>query len=321
MGADDLSIIFLTALIHSPGVDVSAVFTQRAKKRGRGLGIPPGPVKEFALEKGIPVYTPDEINSPESVAEIAAHEPDIIVVMAYGKFLGKKILALPRLGCVNLHTSLLPKYRGAAPIQRAIMAGDENTGVTAIMMGAKMDAGDILGTADCQIRPTETAATLGIRLGIRGADLMLEVIRKLDDGICPRTPQDESLVTFAPKIDDAKTPAIDWSQTAPEIERHIRAMSPKPYCHTYLPGLDPAKPFMPGLRIKVMSVKICPQSSLPPGTVISMKDGPLVSTGGGGALLITGLHVEGKPKPIEGKAFANGYSSKLKEGDVLLSGL
>ena len=324
MGSDELSKTFLTALIHSPGVDVLTVVTQPDKKHGRGLEIKPGPVKELALMHGVPVVAPVKINAPESVAELTALAPDIIVVMAYGQFLGRTILALPRLGCVNLHTSLLPKYRGASPIQHAIMNGDEETGITAMMMARGMDAGDILGASHCAIRPEETAATLGLRLAIRGADLMLDVIRKLDDGICPRIPQDEALATFAPKIDDTTTPAIDWSRTAPEIERHIRAMTPKPFCHTYLPGNDPNKPYMPGLRIKINGALIVNPSgnvATQPGEVISMKDGPLVATGGGGAVLLTQLHIEGKPKPIDGKAFANGYSSKLKIGDTLRSGI
>ena len=329
MGADVLSCTFLTALAHSPGVEVALVVSQPDKKRGRKHEISPGPVKELALMHGMKILTPPVINAPEFVGELAGIAPDIIVVMAYGQFLGKTILNMPRLGCVNLHMSLLPKYRGAAPIQYALKNGDEETGITAMMMAPKMDAGDILGATRIKIESDDTAASLGLKLACRGSDLMLDVIRKLDDGVCPRVPQDESLVTFAHKIDETSpfaasdthiTPAIDWSRPAEEIERLIRALNPKPGCHTYLPGKDSKNPYMPGLRLKILAAETIKNSAqTPPGTVLSMRDGPEIATGAG-VLLLKKVRVEGK-SDIDGKSFSNGYATKLAVGDTMLSGL
>ena len=328
MGSDELSKTFLAALVHSPGVEVALVVSQPDSRVGRGLKVTVNPVKELALMHSVPALAPFKVNAPDFVAELAKLEPDIIIVMAYGQFLGRTILNMPPLGCVNFHTSLLPKYRGASPICQALIEGDAVTGVTAMMMTPRMDAGDILGMREYQIKPDETAGSLGLELAISGAGLMLDVIRKLDEGKCPRVPQDESLATYAPKIDDTTTPAIDWSQTAFQIECRIRAMTPKPYCHTYLPGKDPANPYMPGLRVKILGARTArPPANVPtewldrPGTVLSMKEGPLVMTGGGDAMLLTLIHIEGKAKPIDGKAFANGYAAKLAAGDALSSGV
>ena len=325
MGSDILSCTFLGRLVHSPGVKVCAVITQPDKARGRSLAVVSGPVKDLALLHVIPVFAPPNVNAPEILNELAQIQPDLIVVMAYGQFLGKDILASARLGCINLHVSLLPKYRGAAPIQHAIMNGETETGVTAIMLSRKMDAGDILGSVTRKIKTDDTFGTLGLELAKEGADLMLDIVRQLGDGICARVQQDESQATFAHKIDENLTPAIDWNNTAPQIERLVRAMNPKPCCHAYLPGRDPDRPFMPGLRIKVIETKIvrCPAFNpvdQPPGTVISMRgNGPVIATGGGGAICLTRVHVEGK-KEMDGKAFSNGYANKLAVGEIMRSG-
>ena len=325
MGSDVLSGTFLSRLAHEKKrINIAAVITQPDKARGRSLSVAPGPIKDLAFLHVIPALSPINVNAPEFVAQLKQINPDLIIVMAYGQFLGAEILALPRLGCVNMHVSALPKYRGAAPIQYAIMNGDCETGVSAIMMARKMDAGDILGIIRREIRAHDTAGSLGLDLAKKGSELMIEVMDKLNAGACPRAPQDESQTTFAPKINEQAMPAIDWSRSAQQIERLVRAMNPKPYCHTYLPGKDPAKPFMPGLRLKIIAAEITPRPAASPpdaapGTVLAMKGGPIIATGSRAALRLASVCVEGKPI-INGAGFSNGYANKLAVGDILRSG-
>ncbi len=194
MGSDELSCPFLSALASAPFVEVVAAVTQPDRGKGRHLRVQPGPVKKLATSFGIPVFTPVRVNAPIMLETLAGLGLDAFVVMAYGQFLGDLLLELPRLGCINLHVSLLPRWRGAAPIQRAILAGDAETGVSAMMMDRGMDTGDVLGTVRCAIGPRDTAGSVSARLGAAGCDLMLRVLRELDQGTCPRTPQDLSLI-------------------------------------------------------------------------------------------------------------------------------
>ena len=328
MGSDTLSCTFLTALIHAPDVDVAAVVTQPDRERGRRMQVLPGPVKELALMHCKPVFSPVKVNEPEFLDTLRHLAPDVIVVMAYGQFLGKTLLALPRLGCVNLHVSILPRHRGASPIQYAILQGDRETGVTAMMMDPGMDTGDILGIVRREIRPDDTTGSLGLELVKQGADLMLDVLRGLDAGTAVRNPQDAALATYAPKI--AKEQAlVEWSAPAASIERMIRAFNPKPCCHTFLPsGPDPSCCATPGALLKILRAAVeTPPPELPsapppaPGTVLAMKRGPLVATGDGLALRLLEVLPEGKPRAMTGQDFANGYAKKLAVGDRLFPGL
>lgn len=327
MGSDTLSCTFLTALIHAPDVDVAAVVTQPDRERGRRMQVLPGPVKELALMHCKPVYSPNKVNAPDFIEILRQIAPDVIVVMAYGQFLGKTLLALPRLGCVNLHVSVLPRHRGAAPIQYAILNGDRETGVTAMMMDTGMDTGDILGVVRYEIRPDDTTGTLGLALVKLGADLMLDVLRGLNAGTVVRQPQDASLATYAPKI--AKEQAlVEWSAPAVAIERMIRAFNPKPCCHTFLPsGPDPSCCSTPGALLKILraAIETPPTGPTPdpplPGTVLAMKRGPLIATGDGLALRLLEVMPEGRPRPMAGQDFANGYAKKLAVGDRLFPGL
>lgn len=325
MGSDTISCTFLTALIHAPDCEVVAVVTQPDRERGRRLRIVPGPVKELALMHCKPVLSPENVNTPDSIAVLEELKPDIIVVMAYGQFLGRKVLEMPRLGCINLHVSILPRWRGAAPVQYAIMNGDSETGVTAMMMDIGMDTGDILGTTHREIGPQDTTGSLSLSLAKDGSDLMLDVIRQLRDGTSTRTQQDHAAATYAPKI-KKECGVIEWARPAAEIERTIRALTPKPSCHTFLPGkINALGEEEPGLLLKIMRAQIeqLPPKAKPPapGTILMMKRGPLVATGGGMALRLLEVMPEGKPKPMSGDDFANGYSNKLKIGDVLFPGL
>ena len=314
MGSDELSCPFLAALADSPDMHVVAVITQPDRGKGRHLRVQPGPVKQLAQSHDIPVLTPIRVNSPIVMETLAGLGIDVIVVMAYGQFLGDLLLSLPPYGCINLHVSLLPRWRGATPIHHALLAGDTTTGVTAMMMDRGMDTGDILGQIKCAIEPNDTTGTIATRLAFQGAGLMIDVLRKLADGTCPRCPQEHSLATYAPKIHSAEE-SLDWTKSAVENERKIRAFSPRPGAATDIPG----PPGKPGMRLKVMSAVV---EDLPktigfalPGTLLEMdsQKGPLIAGGAGRALRLTMVRPEGG-KLMSGGAFANGYRARTPIG-------
>ncbi len=325
MGSAQLSCTFLTALIHAPDIEVVGVFSQPDKPQGRHLTLKAGPVKELALAHCVPVFTPQKINAPDSMQSIRDLNPDVIVVMAYGQFLKKELLDLPPMGCINLHVSILPKLRGAAPIQRAILNGDKETGVTAMMMDVGMDTGDILDIITTEIKSDDTSYTLGLRMAIEGSDLMLNVLRKLRLGTVTRTPQNHNEATHAPKILNSES-LIEWSSSADYLDRMIRAFNPKPYCHTFLPPQLDAQPNEPGALLKILKARVEPRpqgtpDDVIPGTVLSLKKGPLIATGEGGALRILEVQVEGKPRPMSGADFSNGCRKKLDVGSRLYPGI
>lgn len=326
MGSDKISCTFLTALVHAPDVDVVAVVTQPDRERGRHMHIVPGPVKELALMHCKPVLSPEKVNAPDFLQAMRGLAPDVIVVMAYGQFLGKTLLAMPRMGCVNLHVSLLPKLRGAAPVQYSIMNGDTETGVTAMLMDIGMDTGDILGMLRRTIRPDDTSGSLSLDLAKTGADLMLDVLRKLVSGTAERVPQDNAKASYAPKITKEQT-LVEWARAADQIERTIRAFNPKPCCRTFLPPReDTPCNAAPGALLKILRASVEPRpadapNKAAPGTILDMKNGPLIATGDGGALRLLEVQPEGKPRPMSGADFSNGYRNKLAVGDRLFPGL
>ncbi len=316
MGSDTLSCPFLRALAESPDVEVAAVVTQPDRGRGRHLRVTPGPVKELALSLGISVIDPPKVNEDYVVETLAGLGLDAIVVMAYGQIVGDAILDLPRLGCVNLHVSLLPRWRGAAPIQRAILAGDARTGVTAMLMDRGMDTGDTLGSVACDIAPDDTTGSVAAKLCEAGCGLMLDTLRALDRGEAVRTPQDGSLATKAPKIRKEEA-LLDWSLSAAENERKVRAFSPKPGAATWIP---PAASGGRGLLVKVLRARV---ETLPrgmalalPGTLLELdqQKGPLVAGGAGKALRLVEVLPEGRPRPMDGGSFANGYRARIPIG-------
>ncbi|MBQ3810746.1 MAG: methionyl-tRNA formyltransferase [Kiritimatiellae bacterium] len=316
MGSDTLSCPFLRALAESPDVEVAAVVTQPDRGRGRHLRVTPGPVKELALSLGICVIDPPKVNEEFVVETLAGLGIDAIVVMAYGQIVGDAILDLPRLGCVNLHVSLLPRWRGAAPIQRAILAGDARTGVTAMLMDRGMDTGDTLGSVACDIAPDDTTGSVAAKLCDAGCGLMLDTLRALDRGDAVRVPQDGSLATKAPKIRKEEA-WLDWSLSAAENERKVRAFFPKPGAATWIP---PASPGGRGLLVKVLRARV---ETLPrgmalalPGTLLELdqQKGPLVAGGAGKALRLVEVLPEGRPRPMDGGSFANGYRARIPIG-------
>ena len=315
MGSDVLSCPFLSALAACSFVEVVAVVTQPDRGKGRHLRVVPGPVKALAATFGIPVFTPVKVNAPIMLETLAGLGVDAFVVMAYGQFLGDLLLELPRLGCINLHVSLLPRWRGAAPIQRAILAGDAETGVSAMLMDRGMDTGDVLGFVRRPIGPKDTAGTLAEALSKDGCELMLRVLRELDDGTAVRTPQDDALHTLAPKIRKSEA-SLDWNLSAVENERKVRAFNPKPGAATFVPGVGG----QPGKLLKVLEAEV---ETLPkgmalalPGTLLELdqRKGPLVAGGAGFALRLTRVLPEGSSRPMPGGAFSNGYRSRIPIG-------
>lgn len=263
--------------------ELLAVYTQPDRPAGRGRKLQPSAVKHWALEHQVPVYQPLNFKSEEALTELAALKPDLLVVIAYGLILPKSVLTLPRLGCINVHASLLPRWRGASPIQQAILVGDKQSGVTIMQMDAGMDTGDKLAEITCPIYPQDTAGTLHDRLALLAVDPLLAIIDALAQGRVRPEVQDSSQATYAGKItkEDA---AINWQQTAAEIDCQIRAFNPWPIAYTQLEDLT--------LRIHQASL-VNQVFAEPAGTILAIdKKGILVTTGQQ-ALLIERLQFPG----------------------------
>ncbi len=297
MGSADLSCRCLEAIVADGRHSVAAVVTQPDRPKGRHLAVSPCAAKAQALRTGIPVLTPERVNDPAAVAALRALAPDLIVVVAYGQILRNPILALPPKGCVNVHVSLLPRYRGAAPVQWAIARGETLTGVTLMYMNARMDAGDVIAQTPVPILCTDTAGTLQARLAEAGARLLVGTLDRIGDGTAPRTPQDEALATLAPKL--RKTDGrIDWTRRAAEIRDHVRGFNPWPCCCCLLPD---------GAVLRVLAVEVedaAPDAA--PGTVVRTDaDGPLIATGAG-AVRLTDLQPEGGRR-MSGAAYVRGH--------------
>ena len=235
-GTPEFAGVMLDALLHS-GHRIEAVFTRRDARAGRGNRVAESPVKQRAAAAGITVHQPRGMRAPEAARMLAAPAPDVLVVAAYGFLLPAPILAIPRLGCINVHASLLPRWRGAAPVHHAILAGDRRTGVSIMQMDAGLDTGPILATRACAIDPLDTAGSLTARLAELGAAALLDTLRALEAGAVESRAQDEARATLAPKLSKSQA-AIDWTRPAVEIERMVRAFDPWPVAHTYVAGED-----------------------------------------------------------------------------------
>jgi methionyl-tRNA formyltransferase len=287
------------------GHSVGLVITQPDKPAGRGRRMTPSAVKTFALERGIPVLEPVRIRMDEAVlGRIRDVGPDVIVVVAYGQIIPAPIIYGPRHHSLNVHFSLLPKYRGAAPVQWAVLNGETETGVTIIELNEKMDEGDILARVGMKIGPRETAGELEVRLSVMGAGLLLRTL----DGIGSLTPlpQDHSLASLAPKIrkEDGR---LDWSESASVIDRKVRALAGRPGTYTLFRGRR--------LQLHRGQNLDAPGETRKPGEILSaLKDGLRVACGGGGVYLIEELQPEGKTRMP-----AHGFSlgAKIKPGELL----
>lgn len=294
----------LQALVDH-GETIAAVLTQPDRPAGRGGKLTPPPVKELAVQLGLPVLQPESCRAPEFLDTARELAPDLIVVVAYGQFLPDALLAIPPCGSVNLHGSLLPKYRGAAPIQRAIMAGEERTGVCLMWMVREMDAGDVIACAETPILPEDNAGTLSERLSALAAKLLIEWLPALARGEAPRHPQDPSQVTFAPPIRKEER-EIDWSQPANVIRNKIRGLAPAPAAVTTFRG-QPLK------VLAAEAATISPQHAGEPGEVVEINRlaGPVVAAGQG-YLLLLALHPAGK-RPMSAAEFIRGYRVTIGE--------
>lgn len=294
MGTPAFAVPTLQRLIDMPDADVVAVVTQPDRRAGRGRRVQMSPVKELALEHGLPVLQPHTLRTPEAVAELASFRPDVAVVAAFGQILRPNVLNLPPLGCLNVHASLLPRWRGAAPIAAALLAGDEETGATIMRMDAGLDTGPILAQAAVLIRDKDTAVTLEHRLAERGADLLAETLPRWARGEIQALPQPEPAagVTYAPQIrkEDGR---VDWTLPAVELWRRWRAYQPWPGLYTDCQGCN----------LKLVRVRPLPDwhGNAPPGRVIFVWEGVhtcsalrvAVATGEG-ALLLEEVQLAGK---------------------------
>ncbi|NLJ89512.1 MAG: methionyl-tRNA formyltransferase [Clostridiales bacterium] len=291
MGTPDLAATVFEKLIESDH-NILAAVTQPDRPVGRGKKIKYSPVKELALEHNIPVLQPIKAREEDFIKELENYNPDLIVVAAYGQILPESILNLPKYGCINVHTSLLPKYRGASPIQWAIMNGDEKTGVTIMHMEASLDTGDIIIQEEVIIDKKETAATLHDKLAICGGNLLLEAIKLLEEGRAPRIKQDDSKATYVKTIDKSEG-SIDFSEPAQVIERKIRGLNPWPSAYTFLKGQN----------LKVWEAQVLREDEARlsskeaiPGQIIDVSDKGLIVKTGDGYLNLLEIQLAGKKR-------------------------
>jgi methionyl-tRNA formyltransferase len=226
MGTPDIAATCLKKIL-ADGFDVVGVYTQPDRPKGRGMKLVASPVKEVALEHGIPVFQPENFKDPQTAEELRGLQPDVCAVVAYGRILPQRILDVPVRGCVNIHASLLPQYRGSAPYQWAVLDGLKETGVTAQYMALKMDAGDVIDVAKTPIDPDETAGELLDRLAVLGAELLSKTLGRFAQGEVSATVQDEAAVSYAPMLDKSMCP-IDWNKTAQQVHDHVRGLHPWP---------------------------------------------------------------------------------------------
>ena len=282
MGTPDFAVPSLAELIAS-GHEITAVYSQPPKPKGRGQKLTPSPVQAFAETMGLPVFTPASMKSPEAIETFRSLEVDAACVVAYGQILKREVLEAPRLGCFNLHGSLLPRWRGAAPIQRAIMAGDRQTGVQIMRMSEGLDEGPILLSEVLDIRADDTAATLGERMSHTGASLWPRALAAIERGAVEGTPQTGE-PTYAKKITPAEA-RIDWRRPAAEIDAHIRGLSPFPGAWFEVPGEDGP------VRIKALMSRVAPDGSGAAGQVL---DSALRIACGNGAVQLLRVQRAGK---------------------------
>ena len=293
MGTPEFSTKVLDALVSSEEYEVIAVVTQPDRPVGRKKVITPSPVKKYALEQNIAVYQPEKLMILDA---------DLIVTAAYGQFLPKKFLEFPKQGAVNVHASLLPKYRGGAPIHYAIMNGDSHTGVTIMRMVSKMDAGNILSQRSIPIEQTDDVASMFEKLSVVGAELLLDTLPKIFDGTITEIVQDEAFVTYSPNI-TREQEQIDWTKEAKMVDCFIRGLRPWPTSFTVLNGE----------RVKIWQVKVVDQTTAEqPGTLFKENHHLYVACGNQTVLEIVELQPAGKAK-MSSDAFMNGFASVIEE--------
>ncbi len=295
MGTPDFSVPALENIAKK--YEVVAVVTQQDRPKGRGHKMQYTPVKEKAIELEIPVYQPKRVKDPEFVDILKTLKPDVIVVIAFGQILSKEILELPKYGCINVHASLLPKYRGAAPIQWAVINGDKKSGVTTMYMAEGLDTGDIIDTSEIVLDEKETGGSLFDKLADLGGKLILNTLDKLETGTATRTRQDDARSTYAGKI-TKELGKIDFTKPAAEIERLIRGLNPWPSAFTY----------MDDKMLKIWNADVLEETvEEDPGTITEVNKKFIKVATGEGYLLLEEIQLEGK-KRMNVTSFLNGYN-------------
>lgn len=304
MGTPDFARSILEKL-HNDGENIVAVVTQPDKPQGRKMILTPPPVKQYALEKNLPVYQPVTLKDGAFAEELSRIDPELIIVAAYGKILPAYILDYPKYGCINAHGSILPRWRGAAPIQRAIMAGDTVSGVTAMYMAQGLDTGDKILTVEVPITDEDDFGTLHDKLAVAGGDAMAQTIARLRDGTITREVQNDADATYAAKIENADC-VIDFTKSVTEIYNQVRGLSPVPLAVTWMPD---------GKRLKIIAARREIRAvTVAPGTVTDIDHGTLDIACADGILHVTHLQPEGKGR-MAAADFLRGR--KLSVGDVL----
>ena len=281
MGTPDIAATCLKKIL-SDGFEVVGVYTQPDRPKGRGMKMVASPVKEVALAAGIPVFQPENFREEETVEALRELKPDVCAVVAYGRILPQKVLDVPKYGCINIHASVLPKYRGSAPYQWAVLDGLTETGVTAMYLCREMDAGDIIDVSKTPIGENETAGELLDRLAELGADLLSKTLRRFaSEGKVPAVPQNPDEVSYAPMLDKTMCP-IDWNKTARQVHNHVRGLHPWPVATMELQGK----------KFKVHAAHVVSGSGTP-GQILGLTKTGLVIACGEGAVEITSLQAEG----------------------------
>lgn len=305
MGTPDFAVEPLEAIIKA-GYEVAAVVTQPDKQKGRGKEVKMTPVKECALRHGIPVFQPVKIKEPEAVAELEKYQADLFVVAAFGQLLSEEILNMPEYGCINIHASLLPAYRGAAPIQWAVLNGEKESGVTIMQMDKGLDTGDMLLKRSVELSPKETGDSLHDKLMHLGAELIVEALPKLEKGELVPEKQKDELSSYAKKLTKAMG-QIDWSKDAVSLERWIRGLNSWPSAYT----------FFGGKTLKIWEAQVAEENGAQkaePGQVVSVSREGFTVACGQGALQILSLQLEGKKRVLT-REFLLGY--QVKPGMIL----
>lgn len=302
MGTPDFATGTLEEIVLA-GHEVVGVVTQPDKPKGRGKTLMPTPVKEVAMKYNLPVYQPKKVREPEFVEVLRGLKPDVMVVAAFGQIISKGILEMPKYGCINVHASLLPAYRGAAPIQWAVINGDKESGVTIMQMDEGIDTGDMIEKVVVPIVEDETGGSLFDKLSQAGAKLCVKVLQDLEDGKAVREKQPEESTTPYARMIDKKMGAIDWEKPAKEIEQLIRGLNPWPSAYTRLQGKT----------LKIWKAEVLLEHSQEaPGQITEVTKDSIVVQTGQGRLKILELQLEGK-KRMDAASFLRGYA--LKEGE------
>jgi methionyl-tRNA formyltransferase len=303
MGTPDFAVSALRALLDSPQFEVVGVVTQPDRPAGRGKAIQESPVKQAAAAAGVPIMQPEKLRQPGAFEQLQAWNPDVIVVAAFGQILRQNVLDLPQYGCINVHASLLPRWRGAAPIQAAIRAGDTRTGITIMKMDAGLDTGPMLSQRAIPITETDTGQTVHNKMAALGGGLLIETLPPYLRGEITPQAQDDAQQTYAPML-KKEDGAINWSESAEAIDRHVRAYDPWPGTYTHWNGQT----------LKIISGKPTSGSADTPGKVLRLSDGTIAVATGSGVYAPHAVQLAGRPA-VPVSAFVNGHGAFV--GSVL----